>query len=175
MTPVEDGGLESEIRDDGGEIRNRAIREGGLIVKGLAGINTIALKGVAGRDDYWVGHQEARNGTQEFFRRVMLGGPVEVYFPPVLATPHHCYPPFTLLRITGTILQRKSSGPDKNHFGQNREKLSRKLERQTRGGEKSIDGRTMNNISKALKQNITKKKLREGKKKNGCSTTQNKE
>ena len=83
MVPAENSGLESEVRDEGGEIGYKAVGEGGPEVEGLAGIDAVALEGVAGGDNNWVDHEGAGDGADEFRRRLdfLLWGFLEVDFP----------------------------------------------------------------------------------------------
>ena len=62
MAQAENSGLEGEVRDEGGEIGNRAVGEGGPEVEGLAGIDAITLEGVAGGDNNGVNHEGAGMG-----------------------------------------------------------------------------------------------------------------
>lgn len=83
MAPAEDSGLEGEVGDEGGEIGNGAVGEGRPEVEGRAGIDAVALEGVAGGDNNGVDHERARDGTDEFRRRLdfMLWGFLKVDFP----------------------------------------------------------------------------------------------
>lgn len=64
-TPIENGGLEGEIGDDGGEIRGGAVGESGIERERNTGMNTVAFEGVARGYNDGVGHDRARNWTQK--------------------------------------------------------------------------------------------------------------
>lgn len=65
VAPVENGGFESEIGDKGGEIGGRAVGENGFESKSVAGMNAIAIEGMARGDDNRVGHERARKWASE--------------------------------------------------------------------------------------------------------------
>lgn len=83
MAPVKDSGLEGKVGDERGKIGKGAVGEGGLEVEGLAGVDAVALEGVTGGDNNGVDHERARDGTDEFRRRLgfLLWGFFKVNFP----------------------------------------------------------------------------------------------
>ena len=91
--PVDDGGSEGEIGDDGGEIGGGA-GESGVEGEGDAGVDAAALECVAGGDDYGIRHEISGERAEELGRNLDLlerrGGFVEGNLPALLAAPHCC-------------------------------------------------------------------------------------
>ena len=67
LAPVEDGGFEGEVGDEGGEIGGGAVGELRGKIDIYAGFHGGAFEGVAGGDDDWVEHEGMRNRAEEFF------------------------------------------------------------------------------------------------------------
>lgn len=95
--PVENGGFEGEIRDEGGEIGGRAVGEGGNKGEKKAGLDGVTLEGVAGGDNDGVGHDSAGDWAYEFLGWLLpcdIGGTVggrtvkEDFPPELVATTH---------------------------------------------------------------------------------------
>lgn len=66
--PVKDGGPESEVGDDGGEIGAAAAVESGVEGEGNAGEDAVALECVAGGDDEGIRHDRAGQRAEELNR-----------------------------------------------------------------------------------------------------------
>lgn len=57
LAPVENGGFEGKVRDDGGEIGGGAVGESGFEGERKASTDGITVESVAGGDNYRVGHE----------------------------------------------------------------------------------------------------------------------